>query len=69
MSRYAVNSQPIPEADPEYSEDNESRARRAIEQNFDALQAEIDVLRNQTDGTASRATRKKQFLLMGVSSG
>jgi hypothetical protein len=69
MSRYAVTSQPIPEAESEYSEDNEISARRAIEQNFDSIQSDIDNIRNQTDGTGSAALRRKQFLLMGASSG
>jgi len=60
---------PLPIATTEYDEINETIARRTIEQTFQDINSEIGNAKRQQDTISSKAIRRHQFLLMGVSGG
>ena len=63
------SSIPIPLASTEYDEMNESITRRTIEQALQDIHADIGELRRMQESIVSKATRRHQFLLMGVKHG
>ena len=60
---------PLPLARPEYDELNESIARRTIEQTFQDINSDIGNSKRKQDSVSSKAMRRHQFLLMGVTGG
>ena len=60
---------PLPITTPEYEELNESITRRTIEQALQDIHADIGELRRMQESIVSKATRRHQFLLMGVKHG
>tara|TARA_A100001515_G_scaffold47141_1_gene37203 strand:+ start:731 stop:934 length:204 start_codon:yes stop_codon:yes gene_type:complete len=60
---------PLPIATTEYDEINETITRRTIEQTFQDINSEIGNAKRQQDTISSKAIRRHQFLLMGVSGG
>tara|TARA_R100000234_G_C4848958_1_gene114327 strand:+ start:288 stop:491 length:204 start_codon:yes stop_codon:yes gene_type:complete len=63
------SSMPLPLAKPEYDELNESIARRTIEQTFQDINSDIGNSKRKQDSVSSKAMRRHQFLLMGVTGG
>ena len=55
----------LPSAGDEYSAHNERIMRRTAEQAFEDLRTDVVANRNKSDGSASLALRRFQFLLMG----
>ena len=60
---------PIPVASTEYDAMNEAITRRTIEQALQDIHADIGELRRMQESIVSKATRRHQFLLMGVKHG
>tara|TARA_A100000172_G_scaffold66855_1_gene46486 strand:- start:1301 stop:1504 length:204 start_codon:yes stop_codon:yes gene_type:complete len=60
---------PLPITTPEYEELNESITRRTIEQTFQDINSDIGSSKRKQDSVSSKATRRHQFLLMGVTGG
>tara|TARA_R100001443_G_scaffold2791_5_gene9229 strand:- start:484 stop:690 length:207 start_codon:yes stop_codon:yes gene_type:complete len=63
------SSVPIPVASTEYDAMNEAITRRTIEQALQDIHADIGELRRMQESIVSKATRRHQFLLMGVKHG
>ena len=63
------SSVPIPVASTEYDAMNEAITRRTIEQALQDIHADIGELRRMQESIVSKATRRRQFLLMGVKHG
>ena len=63
------SSVPIPVASTEYDAMNEAITRRPIEQALQDIHADIGELRRMQESIVSKATRRHQFLLMGVKHG
>ena len=62
-------SVPLPIATPEYEELNETITRRTIEQTFQDINSDIGSAKRKQDSVSSKAMRRHQFLLMGVTGG
>ena len=62
-------SVPLPIATPEYEELNEIITRRTIEQTFQDINSDIGNSKRKQDSISSKAMRRHQFLLMGVTGG
>ena len=60
---------PLPIATTEYDEINETVTRRTIEQTFQDINSDIGNAKRKQDTISSKAIRRHQFLLMGVSGG
>ena len=60
---------PLPIATIEYDEINETVTRRTIEQTFQDINSDIGNAKRKQDTISSKAIRRHQFLLMGVSGG
>jgi U3 small nucleolar ribonucleoprotein component len=60
---------PLPIATTEYDEINETITRRTIEQTFQDINSDIGKAKRKQDTISSKAIRRHQFLLMGVSGG
>ena len=60
---------PLPIATTEYDEINETIARRTIEQTFQDINSDIGNAKRKQDTISSKAIRRHQFLLMGVTGG
>ena len=63
------SSVPIPVASTEYDAMNEAITRITIEQALQDIHADIGELRRMQESIVSKATRRHQFLLMGVKHG
>ena len=60
---------PLPIATTEYDEINETITRRTIEQTFQDINSDIGNAKRKQDTISSKAIRRHQFLLMGVTGG
>tara|TARA_R100000329_G_C7614777_1_gene218193 strand:+ start:420 stop:623 length:204 start_codon:yes stop_codon:yes gene_type:complete len=60
---------PLPIATTEYDEINETVTRRTIEQTFQDINSDIGNAKRKQDTISSKAIRRHQFLLMGVTGG
>ena len=60
---------PLPIATTEYDEVNETVTRRTIEQTFQDINSDIGNAKRKQDTISSKAIRRHQFLLMGVTGG
>ena len=63
------SSVPLPIATPEYEELNETITRRTIEQTFQDINVDVANSKRKQDSINSKAMRRHQFLLMGVTGG
>ena len=63
------SSIPLPIATPEYEELNETITRRTIEQTFQDINIDVANSKRKHDSISSKAMRRHQFLLMGVTGG
>ena len=60
---------PLDIATPEYEEEQETKSRKAVEQNFQDVASDLHSIKTQGDKDTSLSLRKYQFLLLGASNG